>query len=329
MGKGLDSNRFFKKELFPYAAVEASALSYKKIWKSVYLLCKGTLQSFSFMKKHKPSVVVGFGSFHTFPVLMAAVFRKIPILLFESNAVPGRVNRLFSRFAEVSSVQFPMAKKGLKGVCQEVCMPIWQSMHTKEVSEEESYNYFSLEKGHVTFLVFGGSQGARFINTVFVDALYRLHKKHAAVQVIHLTGDVASMQEVKKEYAKQGIKAYVKEFEPNMACAWKIADVAICRAGAATLSELIHFEVPSILIPYPYAAEGHQLANALFLERLGGAFCIEEKHISTNHLLSLLEPFFTKHSPTWQTMKQALQEFKVNRSQEELCDLVHERVKGR
>lgn len=329
IGKGLDTSRFFQRERFAYASVESSSISHKNLFRGFFLLCKGVIQALSLLKKYKPSVVVGFGSFHSFPVLAAAVLRKIPIVLFESNAIPGRVNRIFSRFATLSCIQFPMAQKGLKGQCQEVSMPTWEGIEKKEVTEEEALAYFSLHKGRVTFLVFGGSQGARFINTVFIDALHKVHKQHTALQVIHLTGDKTSQEEIQNEYDKLGVVACVKHFEPNMAFAWKIADVAICRAGAATLSELIHFEVPSILIPYPYAAEQHQLKNALFLESLGGAFCLEEKQVSTDNLLSLIEPFLIRSSAIWQTMKKALQEFKEKKSKVLLCDLVHQCIEDR
>jgi len=329
MGKGLDTSRFFQKDQFAYACVESSSLSWKKIFLGAARILKGIYQAFFLLSRYKPSVVVGFGSFHSFPVLAAAVLRRIPIVLFESNAIPGRVNRIFSRFSDVSCVQFPMAKKGLKGKCQEVAMPIWKGIEKKEISVEEALSYFSLQKGHVTFLVFGGSQGARFINAVFLDALHKLRKHHLPLQVIHLTGDIASKEEIEKEYAKQGAIACVKHFEPNMAFAWKIADVAICRAGAATLSELIQFEVPSILIPYPYAAEQHQLKNALFLESLGGAFCLEEKQVSTDNLLSLLEPFLVRESPTSKTMKEALQEFKEKQSKILLCEIVYQSIAPR
>ena len=329
MGKGLDTNPFFKRDLFSYKDVDSAPFSCKNWIKNIKALCKGTWQAFGFLRKFRPVVVVGFGSFHSFPVLLAAKLRGIPIILFESNSIPGRVNRLFSHVAVFSTVQFPVAKKYLKGKCLEVRVPFWRFQENHQATKEEALSYFSLSPNVCTFLVFGGSQGARFINEVFVDVLQTMGSKVKYLQVIHLTGKATSQEEMKKIYQDNGILACVKSFEENMQFAWALADVAICRSGAATLSERIHFEVPAILIPYPSAADNHQLKNAIFMEEIGGAFCLEEKSISTDNLKHLIEQFVDGTNKIAKTMRSSIQEFKKRQTFFSLSDVVEEFIQKR
>ncbi|MBS0627468.1 MAG: undecaprenyldiphospho-muramoylpentapeptide beta-N-acetylglucosaminyltransferase [Verrucomicrobia bacterium] len=324
IGKGLATNAFFRRDLFFYKDVASAPFSRVHWIKNLAALCKGTWQSLCFIRKNLPSVVVGFGSFHSFPVLLAAKLLRIPIVLFESNSVPGRVNRLFSYVAAFSTVQFPVAKQQLKGKCFEVNVPFWRFKENDLVSKEEALSYFCLNPNVCTLLVFGGSQGARFINEVVIDALRTMGKKAKNLQVIHLTGNAADPEEVRKAYEDKGITACVKAFEENMQFAWSLADVALCRSGAATLSELIHFGVPAILIPYPHAAEGHQLKNALFMEDVGGAFCLEEKSICTDNLRHLIEQFVDNNNRVLQTMKASIKIFKEKQASCSLSDLVEE-----
>ncbi|MES2198552.1 MAG: undecaprenyldiphospho-muramoylpentapeptide beta-N-acetylglucosaminyltransferase [Chlamydiota bacterium] len=324
MGKGLATNPFFQRDLFPYKDVESAPFSRKNGIENIKALCKGTWQAFCFLRKLRPEVVVGFGSFHSFPVLLAAKLRGIPVIIFESNSIPGKVNRLFSQVAAFSTVQFPIAKKYLKGKCFEVRVPFWRFRESDSVSKEEALAYFSLSPNVCTFLVFGGSQGARFINEVFIDALQAMGSWVKHLQVIHLVGKSTSQEEMKKIYQDKGILACVKSFEENMQFAWALADVAVCRSGAATLSELIHFEVPAILIPYPSAADDHQLKNAIFMEEIGGAFCLEEKSICTDNLRHLIEQFVDSNNKIAETMKASIQEFKKNQASFSLSDLVEE-----
>lgn len=326
MGKGLEANGFFRRDLFSFKDVASAPFSRKNCIKNLKDLCKGTWQSFLHLRKFCPSVVVGFGSYHSFPVLLAAKFLRIPIILFESNSIPGRVNRLFSPLAAFSTVQFPVAKKHLKGKCFEVHVPFWRFIESDAISKNEALTYFSLAPNVCTFLVFGGSQGARFINEVFLDVLKTMGEKTKLLQVIHLTGQKTSQEEVKKVYEDNGISACVKVFEENMQFAWALADVTICRSGAATLSELIHFEVPAILIPYPHAVDGHQLKNAFFMEDLGGAFCLEEKSISTDNLSQLVQQFLDNNNGVLQTMKASIRDFKKKQTSFSLSDLVEKFV---
>ena len=322
MGKGLNTNKYFRRHLFKSRSIDAATPFQKSFLRkisSLGLLAKGIVQAWKWIHEFSPSVVVGFGSFHSFPVLVAAWMKRVPIVLFESNSIPGKVNRIFSRLALVSGVQFPKAKEKMKGRCVEVFMPFWQAEDELFATQKEARSYFSLHPSPFTVLVFGGSQGAVSINTVVAECLNKLSKEKNSLQVIHITGSESSTVEIQGFYEQKGILASVKPFEEKMRLAWTSADLAICRAGASTLSEIMAFEVPAILIPYPTASDQHQLKNALFLEEeVKGAFCIEEKHLTEENLLLQLR------NCDLSSMKESIQTFKISAERKDLKDLVQE-----
>lgn len=320
MGKGLSTNKYFKKDVFEHRSIDSATPFQKSILRtlsSIGILAKGIWQAYSWIHEFSPSIVVGFGSFHSFPVLAAAWLKRVPIVLFESNSIPGKVNRIFSRMALVSAVQFPKAKENMKGPCIEVSMPFWQSDEELPVTQEEARSYFSLNPLFFTILVFGGSQGSLAINTIVAQCLAKFRKEKENIQVIHLTGFSSSVEEMQSFYEQQGILACVKPFEEKMFLAWTSADLTICRAGASTLAEIVSFEVPAILVPYPTASEQHQLKNAHFLEEeVKGGFCVEEKELTVEKLLFLL------NKCNLRSLKESIRNFKINSPRKDLKDLI-------
>ena len=138
MGKGLKTNRYFKRSIFSHVSIDSATPVKKKMLQkaaSLVALSKGLVQALRHLMSFKPSLVVGFGSFHSFPVLGAALMARIPIVLFESNAIPGRVNQFFSRSALFSGVHFSQAKKKMKGKCREVSMPFWTKVGRKPINK--------------------------------------------------------------------------------------------------------------------------------------------------------------------------------------------------
>ncbi len=324
MGKGLSSSPFFHRELFEYKEVCSSSLSLKHIFRSVGTLLKGIWRAFFLLKESKPTLIVGFGSFHVFPVLAAGLLRGIPIVLFESNSVPGKVNRLFSFFAIFSGLQFFSAQKHMKGKCLEVQIPLWR-VFSKKTTKQEAASYFSLSSDVFTFLVFGGSQGAKSLNGILLDVFASLKSRGVVFQVIHCIGSAASLEEIQNHYAQCQIPVCVKSFEERMDLAWVLADAAICRSGAATLSELLLFEVPSLLIPYPYASENHQLKNSLFFrDEVGGAFILEEKDICFDKMQLFLE--FLRDTSKNNSMKESIKEFKAKQKATSLSHLIRKSI---
>lgn len=253
---GLAQSRFFDKNGFSFEEIPCSTLSRKKPWRwprQLFSIVRGTLQANRILDQFKPDAVVGFGSFFSLPVLIAAKWRKVPIILHEQNALPGKVNRLFSAYAEITGITFPESASLLKGKAVEVLYPAKKRQHDKD------WSYFGLFPDRITLLVFGGSQGAKRLNEAFAATIPFLVKHLPPFQVLHFTGGHNSFAELYKEY---NIPFVEKDFEPHIERAWSIADLAITRAGASTINEMIDYETPGIVVPYPHASENHQVENA-------------------------------------------------------------------
>ena len=312
LGPGLSKSPYFQRELFAHKEV-SGATPYKKnpilLIKSCFKLLKGVLQSVYYLKKSKAKVVIGFGSFYSFPPLLAARLMGIPFIIFDPNTLPGKVNRFFSRWAVFNAIYFKSAARHVKGDSLSVHMP---SMEKKRKScPKKARGHFGLSSERFTFLVFGGSQGAQAINTSFCAFLKQFISKGLPFQVIHLVGSLAEVEKVRLSYASDQVLAVVKPFEKRMDLAWSSADLSISRAGAATLAEQIEFCVPSILIPYPYATEDHQEKNATFLEEeVGGGVKLLEKELSAERLILVIESLLKEHHCRLKLMKKALKEFK-------------------
>lgn len=284
-GAGLSTNRYFNREQFAYCDIESATPARGGIVgaiRSLRALSKGLIASLKLLSKETPHLVVGFGSFHAFPLICAAVLKRIPLVLFESNALPGRVIRLFSKRAQFTGIYFPPAKQHLRGKSVEVHIPKRKSVPTSTLSNREAKAQLGLDEHRPTLLVFGGSQGARAINAAVSEML----RGEFPFQLIHFTGSEEVASDIKQLCAQRGIRCYVKPFEPRMAVVWKAANMALCRAGAMTLSELIEHEVPCVLIPYRFASENHQMKNALFMQNeVKGGFVLEERNLSGVRLL--------------------------------------------
>jgi len=322
-GGGLKTNRYFNRARFPYAQIASASPLKGNPFKSLFRIGKGFKESLDLIDKFKPDMVVGFGSFYSFPVLAAARWRKIPIVLFEPNAIPGKVNRLVSKWALLSAVQFSEAGNQLAGTIIEVKMPVGER---KQLDAGVARDYFYLDHESFTFLVFGGSQGAESINKLFSETILKVIAP-AAFQVIHITGKTDSAELIRRQYEAAGIRACVKAFEERMDLAWSAADAVMGRSGAASIAELIKFEVPGILVPFPQAADDHQTKNALFIEKeVGGAITCPESSLTSELLKPLLEKLMLPAE--LKKMKAAISSFKQDHRKKELstviCDILKE-----
>lgn len=139
-------------------------------------------------------------------------------------------------------------------------------------------------------LVFGGSQGARQLNEKVPEALARLAKN--TVEVFHQAGE-SDRESVSARYTKLGITAEVVDFEVDMPKRYRWADLAICRAGALTVAELALAGMPALLVPYPFAADDHQAANARALEEAGAARCLDARPLDPTTLAQAIAEFVT------------------------------------
>ena len=264
-GLYLSKSPFFQREGFPFQEISAAPLS--NLFRFCFRTFLGICQSIRLILSYRPDLVVGFGSYHSFPVLAAAVLLRKKILLYEANCQMGKVNRFFFPFSKVLAHQFPMVQKSDK--FRSVPYFPWIGTQSKHTSGE-ARRFYGLDFSRPVCLVFGGSQGASFLNESAPLVL-------SECQVIHLTGKEESVDLVRERYRQKGIKAYVLGFEREMGRAYAAADFALCRSGAGTTAELLSHQIPAVMVPYPHAADDHQSANArLFCETAKGGIWISQ-----------------------------------------------------
>lgn len=326
IGGGLSRNRYFEKESFPYEDVSCGTLSLRKPLKTclnVFRILKGIWQSHSTIREYKPDVVVGFGSYHTFPALIAAKLTGSPLVLHEANRIPGKVNRLLSPYAAITGVHFSDTAKKLKGKVEEMPIPLREGYRKGTASKSQARSHYGLDPNRMTLLIFGGSQGAQALNRLISEAVQTL--PHDKFQLLQFTGDAQTAKQLSDMYAKKGILACVKEFENRMDLAWQAADCVIARSGAGTLAEQLEFEVPGILIPYPHAADNHQESNADFMvDVVGGAIKRRERDLTAAKLTADLIALI--NGAKLNEMQKAMQRHKSSARQRQLCDVVLQMV---
>lgn len=267
---------------FEYVECPSPRPSRKKMALFVANMLKGTFKAWRLILRKKPVLIVGFGSYHSVTPLLAACFSWTPIILFESNMLPGKVIRLFSRFSLYTATLFKEARAHLKGEVRQVA---FASKHERSfLSKSEAKKRLGLYSKRFTFLVFGGSQGAAFINQIMAE-IAALASDKELFQIVHITGKKGDTNQVYKRYVEQGIKAYVAEFFQDMDPVYKACDACIARSGALTVFELMDKALVSFLIPLPSASENHQYYNALFMQEKGFAQVCIQKNLTAGILL--------------------------------------------
>lgn len=322
MGGGLSSSRYFNSQDFPFYEVACQPLLVKhpiKMMKGTIHLIKGTYQSWRYLKHYRPAAVVGFGSYFTIPVLLAAKILGIPIILHEANSIPGKANKWFAPFAQAIGVHFPYTISRFKKRAIEVGLPLRKGYQKALIPKDQAKKCFGLDPEGLTLLIFGGSQGAQAINKWMQEALAL--KNSWPFQIIHITGQEKLIDPLQQFYQRQGLRACVKSFEYQMQWAWSAADAFVGRAGASSMAEALEFEVPGILIPYPFATDQHQDHNARFLvETVKGASVLSEKQLNAAHLLTALEELLDPDQ--LHRKRQSMQAYKQRSTRIDLCQLV-------
>jgi UDP-N-acetylglucosamine--N-acetylmuramyl-(pentapeptide) pyrophosphoryl-undecaprenol N-acetylglucosamine transferase len=244
--------------------------------------CLRTYRSF------KPDVVLGMGGFTSTAPILAGRINGLPTFIHESNAIPGKANRLNAFLSKKVLLGFEECARYFPNRPVEVTgTPIRDSLRSP-VDRSQALKNMRLKSDLRTVLVMGGSQGAHGINEAVVAVLGRFSQKE--VQFIHLTGR-EDENYVYECYEREAIPAFVSAFYDRMEEAYTVADLAVARSGAASLTELSYFGLPTILIPYPFAAENHQFFNAEIFARHGVAEVLEESRVNEDTLGSLIDHF--------------------------------------
>ncbi len=265
----------------------------KKI-RAIFRAFLSTVDSYRIIKTVKPDMVIGVGGYASGALVLVAHFMSIPTMILEQNSMPGLTNKILGKFVNSICVTyqesisfFPREKTFLTG------NPV--RLQVLKGSIESAYRLFSLEEGLFTIFTFGGSAGARSINTAMVDALNHLYDLKDQIQFFHQTG-VRDYENVREAYRKAGFKGTITPFVYQMGEAYAVADIVVSRAGATTLAEITTLGKPSILVPYPYAAGNHQELNAKKLVEIGAAKMIPDRELNGEALAASIRELYLNES---------------------------------
>jgi UDP-N-acetylglucosamine--N-acetylmuramyl-(pentapeptide) pyrophosphoryl-undecaprenol N-acetylglucosamine transferase len=247
--------------------------------KSLWSLNLDFISTLRKLKDIRPNIVVGIGGYASVTPVIGAVFLGIPRALHEQNIIPGLANRLLAPFVDRIFISFPQT---IDYFLNE------KVIYTGLPLRDEFYNISSESSKNTkrpTFIVMGGSQGARIINEVILEILER--RLVDDVEFIHITG-IKEFVRLRDRISNITYPFYrVYDYKEDIWNLYREADVAISRAGASSVTELATVKLPAILIPYE-GAGGHQLYNAKWLKESGGAIVLKQSELSASALASLI-----------------------------------------
>lgn len=275
------------------------------------------------LREFKADAVLGMGGFTSTAPLAAGRLAGLPTFIHESNAIPGKANRLNARFSSAVLVGFDQCAPHFgKGKRVEVVGTPLRPAVVKRPTREEGLAYFGLQAGMKTLMVMGGSQGARRINELVAAALPGLAT--FGIQVLHISGP-ADYEIVKPAYEKIPGAGVLRDFCSEVQYAYAAADLAICRSGAATLTELAYYEIPSVLIPYPFAADDHQTANAEIFSLPGAAELWRQTDLNEENFPGKIIALMN-NSGQLERMKAAASSLVIPDASNHVCDVLSEAI---
>lgn len=255
-------------------------------------LISGCIGCMGYINKHKPSLIIGTGGYVSAPALIAGILAGVPIAIHDSDAYPGIVTRHIAPYAKFVNLSFKEARKHIKSRNVHFCgNPLRDSLNS--LSKADAKEMMGFDANKKTILIMGGSQGAQTINDA-VKSIVRDLIEDYGLQVIHQTGeknyeDYAVEMEGLWWTGFEESKSYVlKPYFDDMSIPLSAADLAVCRAGSLSISELNLCSLPSILIPYPHAASNHQYHNAMAMQKVGASICLEDKNCNDENLKKLI-----------------------------------------
>ncbi|HEX4488451.1 MAG TPA: undecaprenyldiphospho-muramoylpentapeptide beta-N-acetylglucosaminyltransferase [Terriglobales bacterium] len=247
--------------------------------KTFFGLPTAVLEARRMLKEFRPDVVIGVGGYASGPAMLAAVLGRIPTVAFEPNVVPGFANRVVARWVSGAAVHFEETAKFFRRA-KVTGVPVRQA-------------FFEIQQmpAGKNLLVFGGSQGAKAINRVMIEALPELLKRVPKIHVVHQTGE-RDFEPAQSAYSSLGNAVEVYRFIDDMPRFFLRADLILCRSGASTVAEITAAGKPSVFVPFPRAADDHQKRNAQALEQAGAAVMVEEANLTAVTLVETISGLF-------------------------------------
>jgi UDP-N-acetylglucosamine--N-acetylmuramyl-(pentapeptide) pyrophosphoryl-undecaprenol N-acetylglucosamine transferase len=257
---------------------------------AVLTLVRSTLKARRMIGRLRPHVVVCFGGYVCLPVGLAAVVKRVPLVLHEQNSVPGLANRVLSRWASAVAVTYPESKRRL--LHPERAVATGNPVREGIVGADRASSRRALGAGEdtVVLLVFGGSRGARHINEAMIGLAPALAAA-GSLRVLHAAGRIEAADVRRAVSARLGGESdsySVVDYISDMGEALAAADLVVARAGATSIAEITAAGKASILVPYPFATEDHQTTNAAAVEAAGGAVLVADDELESDRFESTL-----------------------------------------
>lgn len=322
---GMES-RIIPEEGFKFAPLPAAGLKRRLTLSNLKVLMNtghSLWKARKILQQFKPDVVIGTGGYVCGPILMAAALSHIPTMIQEQNVIPGITNRILNRFVDRVALgykeardRFPVPEK-----CVYTGNPIRSSI--MEAKRDESRKKLGIPDDVFMILAAGGSRGARNINNAMAGVHRHFYNKKG-ICLYHVTG-TAEFDRVKEQLGDVtsdgwfGTSSRIINYQYDMPAAMAAADVIIYRAGAIGLAEVAARGLPSILIPYPYAAEDHQTFNARVFVAAGAAKMIEDQYLTADELIQDITFFINNPNVVSRMAKAAASLRKIHAS----SDIAH------
>jgi UDP-N-acetylglucosamine--N-acetylmuramyl-(pentapeptide) pyrophosphoryl-undecaprenol N-acetylglucosamine transferase len=268
---------------FPIEFIEIGGLNRVGIMRKVRSIAQlplSVLRSSRLIDKYRPAAVFSLGGYAAGPVVLAALWNKSPLVVMEPNAVPGLTNRKIGRFVRRALLSFPAAAGYFPPGKSEITgLPVRPEFFAIPLKPRDAM---------LTVLITGGSQGSRTLNQAASGSWKYFRESQTPVRFIHQTGTAAHAALAQK-FAESGLAGDVAPFLDDMPAAFARADLVICRAGAGAVAELAAAGKPSILVPFPGAADQHQLRNAEAFQKAGASILVLDQEMDGGRLFEEVE----------------------------------------
>jgi UDP-N-acetylglucosamine--N-acetylmuramyl-(pentapeptide) pyrophosphoryl-undecaprenol N-acetylglucosamine transferase len=260
-------------------------------------LPRGIIRCLALLRSYRPQVVIGVGGYASGPAMMAAILSGIPTLAFEPNAAPGLANRLVGKFVTAAAVNFEPTRQ------------YFRNAHVTGIPVRQAFFEIQPKPDNAPpqLLIFGGSQGARVLNEVMPKIAARLLDRFPSLTILHQTGPRGDVS-TREAYTAGGAdpnRWHVSAYLDDMPRHFAEADLILCRSGASTMAELGAAGKPSLLIPFPQAADDHQRKNAEVFAAAGAAIMILENQLDPEMLLTHLQALLSSKKDLRQMSERA------------------------
>ena len=279
--KGIE-NKIVSKEKIPIEHINFSGIrgkGYLEYLKLPFYLLKAIIEAVVVIRKHKPDLALSMGGYIGFPCGLAAYLLRVPIIIHEQNIIFGMSNNVLRH----------ISKKVILGLPMNLCQKKYKYLGNP-CRFENSKIKKRINNKKFNILIVGGSLGAKIFNEIVPQAIHSLKKMtDKEIDIIHQTGKTYKI--AADQYKSIGIDVDVREYIESIKEAYEWCDIVICRGGAITISEIMNLGKASIIVPYPYATDNHQMKNSKYLQNNNAAIIINQKNFTKDYLASLIISF--------------------------------------